>query len=56
MDSPRECYVRADEDTAAAADAALPNDRLRLERSALAWRLRAYLLEREALTKPSRGR
>lgn len=56
MDSPRECYARADEDAAAAVDAALPNDRLRLERSAFAWRLRADLLEREALTKPSRGR
>lgn len=56
MDSPRECHARADEDAAAAVDAALPNDRLRLERSAFAWRLRADLLEREALTKPSRGR
>lgn len=51
MDSPSSCLTHAAEDEAAAANARLPNERLSLERSAYAWRLRAELLERTSPIK-----
>jgi|GEM_PF-4694133 len=46
MDTPDHCRDCAARDAADAAGAVLPNERLRLERSAFAWRLRAEMLER----------
>jgi len=52
-DTAHQCRVRAAQDDAAASTALLPNERLRLERSAIAWRLRADMLDRRGKGHPA---